>query len=377
MYIADRIKKRLSENLSNIIGWRTIRKYVVIESDDWGSVRMPSKKVFDDMLKANIRVDKCPFCSFDSLASEDDLSELFEVLKSVSDMNGNHPVFTANTVVANPDFEKIYNTGFKEYHYEPFTETLKRYPDHKNSLLIWKQGLDAGLFHPQLHGREHLHVNRWMRALSEGSYEINLAFNNNFYGISTNLFSEGKKSFLAAFDADSEEDIIMHATIINEGVRLFNTIFGYYPRTFTAPNYIWPRHLEGYLHKHNINIIQGSKIQLEPDLHTGYIRKRHFTGQKNPNSQIYTVRNCLFEPSLSRSTDWLTACLRQIQTAFFWSKPSIIGTHRVNYIGSIVEENRTNNMILLSQLLRQIVKRWPDVEFISSSDLCNIILKNE
>jgi len=34
--------KKLIKNASNIPGWRTNRRIVVIESDDWGSIRMPS-----------------------------------------------------------------------------------------------------------------------------------------------------------------------------------------------------------------------------------------------------------------------------------------------------------------------------------------------
>ncbi|MDZ7634132.1 MAG: hypothetical protein U5L72_06700 [Bacteroidales bacterium] len=34
---------------------------------------------------------------------------------------------TANTLLANPDFEKIRETDFAKYHYEIFTDTYKRY----------------------------------------------------------------------------------------------------------------------------------------------------------------------------------------------------------------------------------------------------------
>ncbi|NTW32234.1 MAG: hypothetical protein HGB12_06370 [Bacteroidetes bacterium] len=34
---------------SNIPGWRTDRKILVIESDDWGSIRMPSKETYSGL----------------------------------------------------------------------------------------------------------------------------------------------------------------------------------------------------------------------------------------------------------------------------------------------------------------------------------------
>ena len=45
------LKQTITHNLLNILGWRTKRHIVVIESDDWGSIRMPSKKVYDKLLR--------------------------------------------------------------------------------------------------------------------------------------------------------------------------------------------------------------------------------------------------------------------------------------------------------------------------------------
>lgn len=38
------------KNFSNLPGWRTNRKIVVIESDDWGSIRMPSLTILENWL---------------------------------------------------------------------------------------------------------------------------------------------------------------------------------------------------------------------------------------------------------------------------------------------------------------------------------------
>jgi len=96
----------LKSQLTNIPGWRTKRKIVVIESDDWGSMRMPSRVVYEKLLKTGIRVDKCHYCSNDSLETEQDLSLLFEVLTTVKDKFNNPAVITANTLVANLDLFK-------------------------------------------------------------------------------------------------------------------------------------------------------------------------------------------------------------------------------------------------------------------------------
>ena len=41
------LKRRLAKNYVNALGWNSNRKIVVIESDDWGSIRMPSRKIYE------------------------------------------------------------------------------------------------------------------------------------------------------------------------------------------------------------------------------------------------------------------------------------------------------------------------------------------
>jgi hypothetical protein len=101
------IKPFISSNLINYKGWKTNKKIVVFESDDWGSVRMPSVETYKTLKQNGIQVDKSPYCKFDSLASEYDLDYLFSTLLKYKDNKGNSPIITANTVIANPDFEKI------------------------------------------------------------------------------------------------------------------------------------------------------------------------------------------------------------------------------------------------------------------------------
>ena len=121
-----------------MFGWRTKRHLVVIESDDWGTIRMPSREVYDEFLRRGIHVDRDPYCRYDNLATKHDLENLFEVLYSVKDKNGHPAVITANTLTANPVFEKIRESGFAQYYFEPFTETLKRDRTHDDVFPVWQ-----------------------------------------------------------------------------------------------------------------------------------------------------------------------------------------------------------------------------------------------
>lgn len=366
------VSKNFRKNLLNIPGWRTNRKIVVIESDDWGSIRMPSKEVYISLLKHGLKVDECPYNKFDSLASEDDLTSLFEVLNSFRDINNRPAVITANSLVANPDFDKIKEENFKKYHSEPFTRTLQKYPRHQKSFLLWKDGLDNKVFFPQFHGREHLNVNRWLNYLQKGSKETHLAFEYGLFGISTNITNENRKSFLAALEFDDLNELEEQKNMLSEGLSHFANIFNYHSESFIAPNYIWHPAVESALNDNGVKYIQGASTQFMPEITRNKLI-RHHLGQKNKWGQLYLTRNCKFEPSLNREKDWVSSCLKEIEIAFFWNKPAVISSHRLNYIGFIDESNRTMNLKHLENLLKSITQNWPEAEFLTSADLGRII----
>jgi hypothetical protein len=180
------LKHTINQALLNVFGWRTKRHIIIIESDDWGSIRMPSKEVYNRLLKAGIRVDKCHYCTNDSIASEEDLTLLFELLNSFKDKNGNSAVITANAVVANPDFEKIKEFDFSTYFYKRIDQGLKEIKGCERVLDLWMQGHTNGCFRLQSHGHEHLNVARWMHYLQGDYPETRFAFDNGVYGLSTN-----------------------------------------------------------------------------------------------------------------------------------------------------------------------------------------------
>jgi hypothetical protein len=367
------VQNRTMKYVNQRKSWTTDRKILVIESDDWGSIRMPSKEVFNTLLKKGISVDKCAFNKFDSLASKDDMELLFSLLLKYRDKNNNPAVITANSVIANPDFEKIKQSDYTEYHYELFTETLKRKTD--NNFDLWKDGINNKVFYPQFHGREHLNINRWLKFLRSGSKELLTAFEHEVFGISTTISKENNPSFMAALSVDDERDYESHSKIIEEGYRLFTDLFGYDSKSFIAPNYTWHPMHEDVLSKLGVKYLQGTSAQHVPLQGNKQKNKYHYTGEFNSNNQIYMVRNCIFEPSSNPSKNWVTSCFKEINRAFENKRPAIICSHRVNFIGSIFPGNRDENLKLLEDLLKKVLKKWPDVEFMTSDQLGELIEK--
>ncbi|RHM43000.1 hypothetical protein [Butyricimonas virosa] len=371
------LKQTITHNLLNILGWRTKRHIVVIESDDWGSIRMPSKKVYDKLLRAGIRVDKCHYCMNDSIASEDDISLLFEVLSSVKDKNDSPVVITANAVVANPDFKKIKESDFSAYFFKRIDEGMKEIKGCENVLSMWKQGQNEGYFRIQSHGREHVNISRWMYYLRNDFPETRLAFDYGVYGISTTITNEKRKSFLPAFDFENNQEESIANNIVADGLKNFENIFGFKSKSFIAPNYTWGKSLERTIANYGVKYIQGSQISRYRNAEGENNKCRlRYIGKRNDFGQIDLARNAFFEPSENQDKDWIDSCLSDIAIAFRYHHPAIISAHRVNFVGTINVHNRDKNLVLLKDLLIGIKKQWPDVEFMSSDQLGDLITKN-
>lgn len=366
------------KDLYNMFGWRTNRHLVVIESDDWGSIRMPSKAVYDEFLRHGIKVDKDSYCRYDSLATVSDLERLFEALHSVKDKNGQPAVITANTLSANPDFEKIAASGFNEYYYEPFTETLKNSPSHANAFCIWQQGMQEGVFHPQSHGREHLNVKKWLKALREQHPSTLLAFQLGTWGLTWEADTSIDHYYMGAFDSAFDEDLNEYEKIITEGLQMFNSLFGYPSRSFIATTYTWSPHIEPALVRNGVKYIQSTVAQKIPIADEKIVvRRRCFQGSKSKAGLVRLMRNCYFEPSINPGFDWVGDCMNRIENAFKWKKAANICAHRLNFIGSIDSTNTDRNIPLFKELLKKIVNRWPDVEFVTSDKLGDIITEQK
>jgi hypothetical protein len=278
--------------------------------------------------------------------------------------------------MANPDFDKIEASGYHAFYYEPFTETYKKYPEHKGAFALWQQGIKQNIFFPQFHCREHLNVTRWMKHLQEGKSDLATAFKNRMISTGNSFTPLNKYAYMDAFNYDLKEELYILNAALKEGTALFKRIFGYASKSFIASCYIWSSELEQELAANAIEYIQGSMIQLLPQETEGtkYLGKKwHFIGQVNRYNQIYLQRNCAFEPSWNQNIDWVNKCLWEIATAFKWYKPATISTHRLNYIGYIDESNRDKNLKLLALLLSEIINIWPDVEFITSVELGELI----
>lgn len=374
------VRQILAKNYINFRGWKTNRKIVVIESDDWGSIRMGDSGSYNKLLEKGVPVNKSYFTKYDSLESNEDISELQTVLSKFKDINGRHPILTLNAVVANPDYKKIKESNFTKYFYESIEDSYQNsYSDSRNVLKAYRDCIDSNsFFKPQFHGREHLNVRKFMSNLSNGSrFDLLGIEYNSLLGLvegeqikSREFYHD--KNYMAGFetlDKNHEKEI---ENITLEGLKLFKTIFNIDSKSFVAQSLIWGDHLLPVLTENKVKYIQGAQ-QFVP-LSDGKLKVRNnFSGKKTAFNQTLWRRNASFEPSSNPNKDWVNQTLEEINIAFKWNAPAVINSHRVNFIGSINKENRENSLKKFDELLEAIIKKWPNVEFFSSDELGDLM----
>ena len=308
--------KQATELYYNFITSKTDKPVIVIESDDWGSLRTKNKRTraLLNEISPSVRNDR--YTQLDSLANVDDLNALFETLHSVRDRKGNPAKLTANVCVANPDFERIKKDKFDIFHYENFNTTIKRHNHGKEIWNLWEDGIKNKMFHPQLHGREHVHALQWLAELRAGNKDLLKAFELESFGIPYQpVLNKRRKNLQAALDIYglNDEDEFQN-NWIKESADIFEKVFGFRSTTFIPPAYTWHSKINDILHDSGVKALQGIKLQYQPK-GAGYRRKFHYTGQ-HKNKLRYIIRNVFFEPASAPEKDWVDITLSGIERAF-------------------------------------------------------------
>lgn len=366
------MKQYLKKHLINCRGKRLKEKFLIIESDDWGAIRIPNLGVQEQLLAKGLIRSNDPFSAYDTLESEDDFKALFQVIQTHKDQYGNHPVITANTIMANPDFDKIQQTDFREYHYKTFEQTYTDYYPNQNTLKAFKEGISKGYLYPQFHAREHLNVNRWLERLQKADQNFLEAFKLHCFAINDGGKDNSRDNLMATYDYQSAEEFNFIKHSIVEGLQLFKDTFGFTSKTTIAPCYVWNEEIEKILYEQGIKVMQSSYTQQYKNALKNALQPRlRYMGQTNKLGQQYTIRNVLFEPALNEKINWVDKAMESIAVAFFWGNPAILSSHRINFVGGLNTHNRENSLEQLCELIASVLKKWPEVQFLNSAQLAN------
>jgi hypothetical protein len=370
------MKQFLFNQIKNLKGWKTQRKLLAFAVDDYGNLRLHSKNARENLIKSQVRLSG-RFDEFDALDSKQDYESLFGVLSSVKDSKGRPAVFTPYALPCNIDFEKSKEQSafFPENLNKTYERMAAHFPnEYEGAFEIMHEGIQAGLIKPQFHGREHLNVyilNKLLES-SDPSLTANIA---NFSMAGQITIPEmPDASFTQAFAFNKAEHTIFHDDILKDGLRRFKDVYGYESITFTPPSQTIAVEKYPYLEQLGIQgIHKGLKLKRRT-LDGAVFYERAKLGVAKNQNHVSLLRNVAFEPTDNRGFNWVDFSFKQIEASFFWKKPAVISSHRVNFCGHISENNRKKGLHELQLLLNKVVKHFPDVEFVALDTLTKIIL---
>ena len=364
----------LAKHYINLRGWKTNRKIVVIESDDWGSIRMPSQETVE-LLKQKYPLKNNLFTLLDGLERKDDLRNLFNLLETYADKNGNHPVLTACSVVANPDFERIQQSDFQNYNYETIDKTYRDYGEDKLLNLWIEKGIKENLLYPQFHGREHLNPNKWLAVLNSENQMEQEAFSKKILLGLTGGETDNEKLYMAAFEATDDNNKGSIENITKEGLDLFEKLFGFRSISYIPSQSKQFEEINDSLVKAGVKFSQAGQYFV-PQQDDTFKKVDKLWGNKDQYGMTYWRRNCSFEPYKEKE-DTVENCLKEIDIAFRCGKPAVISSHRINYTSRIDVDHRNKSLDQLNILLSKLLKKHPDIEFINSEQLGKLMLKSQ
>ncbi|QNR24748.1 hypothetical protein [Croceimicrobium hydrocarbonivorans] len=368
------MKALISNHIKNIGGWTSSRKILVFAVDDYGNVRLNSKADRDALLADGMQT-KSRFDLYDSLESKQDLEALYEVLNSVKDKHGKAAVFTPFAVCANMNFERLIESNFEELEIEDLPTTYSKLANlmptsYDGAWDSWKQGIAEGFLQPQYHGREHFNQFFLKSELAKANPAVHKVIARRSYS-----FQNDKEypsiSYTATFDFSDKDQLPKLKEIAVDGVNRFEAVYGYRPIHFMAPtSKAHPMVLEA-LKKEGIEFVDQGRVHVQHQGDGVYSKDRNVIGKKNPQGQTVLVRNVVFEPNANSKA--VAIALKQVEAAFRMRKPAIISSHRVNFCGHIEESNRSQSLADLNSLLKLVVQKYPEVEFMGTGDLCRIM----
>lgn len=350
--------------LRHQIDWRDFPA-VVIESDDWGACEYaPTREIWVDEQRVTASGKFPPFHN-GKLESPEEMERFSDLLSGFSDSNGSPAVVTGFICLANPDFEKIKASGFREYH-DLFVDEGFPCPWKGGGLVeAWRRAISKGVFAPEFHSRfHHSNARNWMKQLRENSGGVaRTRFAKGIYcqdphdpeyGGMRPMEMEGwigpaVAAFERTFGFKAAAGVTSDATPLTEILWAAHGI-----RTFCLRNFSIPGATPLTYHTKPWN-------NQDPDTPMG--------AWNSETDVIYMSRNVFFEPAFDLDYSF-DRTMRHVRAIRERNEPIVISTHRLNYVNW--DEEITERGFREFRRLLEALSEMPGVRFLSTREAAGI-----
>jgi hypothetical protein len=360
-------------------GWRIVHPYsavdwsvhpaVVLQSDDWGlRAWMPDSATAVALfpLLDAWGYGASPY-RLSTLESAADVDRLAEQLAAVQGGDGRPALLQANTIVAAPDYAAIEAGGFTDFLLRALDRELPGW-ERPGLLDAIQRARAAGVWCPEFHGLSHLNAEAWLGLLRAGDLETLAAFR---HAVLVN------DKILDDYEYDPAIPLDQRRVRLQQGLELFERLFGRRPRSVIAPDYRWDRSSEDLWSEEGIGIVQGWRVQTTSEKGIGRAMKqwrrlsRPMGAYDRGRDLLRLNRNVFFEPGESPGRDHeeiARESLRAVRHAWQRDRPAVVCTHRMNY-ARLNSRETEHSLRAMESFLGAIVEADPRVVFLSDHEL--------
>jgi len=288
------------------------------------------------------------------LESEDDLHQLGDLLAGIRDRSGKPACFTANFVMANPDLDATKADYYRQIHWKPIVEGFPG-PYSERLLPAYRRNIDRGVFYPGLHGASHFNPYEFLRALNDQTEYGTRVRRLVDHGVSYSATQAPEYNFALVSRHGSEVFLAepLQREWIERGIDLFSVAFGFRPRTTCAPGYRANAVTSRLWAEAQIDCVQG--FGRDP-----LVRRAGL---------LLLSRNVTFEPVFSEG-DCVGKAVAEAKQAVSRGEPIIICSHSISYISRYLER-AASSRVLLEDLLKTLLREFPDLRFASDADVAD------
>lgn len=351
--------------LQPVTAFRFQRPILLIQSDDWGLTGIPDSATYDRLRQKGIALGQHPFDRY-SLESADDLRALYSILGKHHDSRGRAPAIVFNFISANVDFAKVAANQFKELFLQPLHQGLP-VPWHRPGLLdAYREGIEAKLVYPALHGLTHFNLLAARTVLERGGerrerlvslYEEGIP---QLYSYTPWLgyeFRAGDGIFADPWLAFQQQ-----VQAVAQAIQAFETTFGHKPISACAPGYRANDDTYRAFAQLGIRIVQdGLGIRAAP--------------YYDRCGLLHLHRNVALEPVLNNGENGLEQALEEAKLAIRRGWPVIVSTHSINYQSALNHSERS--LAVLDDFLTALEQRYPNLLYMHDEDLLNLVEGHE
>jgi len=335
------------------------RPLVILQSDDWGRVGVRDREGYEQLRANGIRLGQHPY-DFYTLETAKDVTAISGLLKRHCDGTGRPACLVMNFILANLNFAKTDEAGYRELHLLPLTRGLPGHWKRPGLFEAYKQGIADGVLFPALHGLTHFCRRAVEHALSENA-ERSALLKTCWQAETPYIYwrmpwvgyeyCNPEKPHAGFLDSESQ------ASLIQQAAAYFKKLFSAAPVSACAPGYRANHDTHAAWSACGVRVAQnGSGTPLPPYMDDWEILNLHRMIDFEP-----TQRDLPTEKYVEVAAD-----------CFARGIPAVISVHSINFHSS-VRNFRGPTLRALDQLLSALEAKYPNLLYVHDGDLYEIV----